>query len=65
MKTEGGYTRRGLMRRKGKQISHDFIHMGSNFKNRHECKNGIVAVEAESNGEVNITSLHGCTCLLI
>lgn len=57
MKTEGGYIRRGLMRRKGKQISHDFIHIGS--------KNGIVAVEAESNGEVNITSLHGCTCLLI
>lgn len=63
MKTEGDYIRRGLMRRKGKQISHDFIHMGS--KNRHERKNGIVAVEAESNGEVNITSLHGCTCLLI
>lgn len=26
------------MRRKGKQISHDFIHMESNFKNRHESK---------------------------
>lgn len=47
MKTEGGYTRRGLMRRKEKQISHDFIHMGSNFKNRHESKSGIVAVGAE------------------
>lgn len=47
MKTEGGYRRRGLLRRKEKQISHDFIHTGSNFKNRHESKNGLVAVGAE------------------